>query len=278
MSALNDFRSLFYFEENDAGNFDRFLTKWDSLSLGLVPLDTYSFNEHEPLINIPATTPLHASSSGASTPLVTAGRGASTHAVTREITFYLRCIASSCMTQSIDYCEIRGNTSLYLNEATRIALIHRLLYTCHIMSTATSTPSTTHIEADVFVPAKSPQLRIAISFPRNDAMAAWPAFRQALLTSPYASYCIAVDFSGIEQGFPPRQLTAFAAALRQWNDEHPHLRLAFLYHVGESFRDKSLESAIRWCHESVRIKYTYTIYTCSSLRVHLRWALHDMSL
>jgi hypothetical protein len=33
------------------------------------------------------------------------------------------------------------------------------------------------------------------------------------------------------------------------NQSHPERALDIVYHVGESFFDKSLESAIRWCHE-----------------------------
>ena len=38
--------------------------------------------------------------------------------------------------------------------------------------------------------------------------------------------------------------------MHDWNDRHPERALAILYHVGESFTDKSLESAVRWVHEA----------------------------
>jgi adenosine deaminase len=38
--------------------------------------------------------------------------------------------------------------------------------------------------------------------------------------------------------------------VHDWNDRHPERALAILYHVGESFTDKSLESAVRWVHEA----------------------------
>ncbi|MGI8888141.1 MAG: hypothetical protein ACR2GB_04090 [Nocardioidaceae bacterium] len=42
----------------------------------------------------------------------------------------------------------------------------------------------------------------------------------------------------------------FCSAVREFNAEHPSRALAILYHVGESFTDKSLESAVRWVQEA----------------------------
>jgi hypothetical protein len=55
-----------------------------------------------------------------------------------------------------------------------------------------------------------------------------------------------IDFCYPEEGHPPKDKAAFFSAVRQFNAEHPTRALAILYHVGESFGDKSLESAIRW--------------------------------
>ena len=38
--------------------------------------------------------------------------------------------------------------------------------------------------------------------------------------------------------------------MKDFNHRHPERALAILYHVGESFDDKSLESAVRWVHEA----------------------------
>ncbi len=41
--------------------------------------------------------------------------------------------------------------------------------------------------------------------------------------------------------------------MHEFNDRHPERALAILYHVGESFTDKSLESAVRWVHEAAEL-------------------------
>ena len=41
--------------------------------------------------------------------------------------------------------------------------------------------------------------------------------------------------------------------MKEFNCDHPDRALAILYHVGESFRDKSLESGVRWVHEAAEM-------------------------
>ena len=41
--------------------------------------------------------------------------------------------------------------------------------------------------------------------------------------------------------------------MKDFNQEHPERALAVLYHVGESFNDKSLESGVRWVHEAAEM-------------------------
>lgn len=59
-----------------------------------------------------------------------------------------------------------------------------------------------------------------------------------------------VDFCFFEEGFPPKDKRTLFHKIRSHNQQFPQKALAILYHVGESFTDKSLESAIRWIHES----------------------------
>ncbi len=61
---------------------------------------------------------------------------------------------------------------------------------------------------------------------------------------------VGLDFCHVEEGHPPAQLAGFFADLASYNAQHPVRALEVVYHVGESFFDKSLESAIRWCHEA----------------------------
>ena len=42
----------------------------------------------------------------------------------------------------------------------------------------------------------------------------------------------------------------FFQAVHEFNDHNPQRALVVLCHVGESFTDKSLESAVRWVHEA----------------------------
>jgi adenosine deaminase len=60
---------------------------------------------------------------------------------------------------------------------------------------------------------------------------------------------VAVDWSGREEDHPPKALRDIFREIRAFNDTHPDRALAICTHVGESFGDKSLESAIRWVEE-----------------------------
>jgi adenosine deaminase len=94
--------------------------------------------------------------------------------------------------------------------------------------------------------------RLALSLSRRDP---WPDFElvQQLALGPHGESVTGVDFCYVEEGFPPKDKAEFFAAVRAWNDRHPERALAILYHVGESFTDKSLESAVRWVHEAAAL-------------------------
>ena len=93
------------------------------------------------------------------------------------------------------------------------------------------------------------QARLAFSLPRRDP---WPDFElvRELALGPYGESVTGVDFCYVEEGFPPKDKREFFAAVHEFNERHPERALAILYHVGESFTDKSLESAVRWVHEA----------------------------
>ena len=61
---------------------------------------------------------------------------------------------------------------------------------------------------------------------------------------------VGIDFASVEEGFPPKSVYPVVAQLARDNAADPASALDLVYHVGESFFDKSLESAIRWCHEA----------------------------
>lgn len=61
-----------------------------------------------------------------------------------------------------------------------------------------------------------------------------------------------VDFCAAEEGHPPGYKAQLFAKIRSDNAKNPGSALAILYHVGESFTDKTIESAARWVYESAR--------------------------
>ncbi|EPG73495.1 adenosine/AMP deaminase domain protein [Leptospira fainei serovar Hurstbridge str. BUT 6] len=63
-------------------------------------------------------------------------------------------------------------------------------------------------------------------------------------------YVVALDFCYIEEGFPPKGKRDFFLQVNNDNKSEPSTALAILYHVGESFQDKSLISAVRWVLQS----------------------------
>ena len=62
-----------------------------------------------------------------------------------------------------------------------------------------------------------------------------------------------VDFCNVEEGYPPKGVRGLFRRLRADNDAEPQDALEVLYHVGEIYFDKSLESAVRWCHEAAEL-------------------------
>ena len=60
---------------------------------------------------------------------------------------------------------------------------------------------------------------------------------------------VGLDFCAVEEGFPPSSVKDVFDRLKVDNQRNPERALGVGYHVGESYFDKSLESAVRWCHE-----------------------------
>lgn len=63
-------------------------------------------------------------------------------------------------------------------------------------------------------------------------------------------YLVGIDFCHIEEGFPVRDKLHFFKSVNKDNISSPDSSLAILYHVGESFRDKTPFSAVRWVMEA----------------------------
>ena len=94
--------------------------------------------------------------------------------------------------------------------------------------------------------------RLALSCDREDP---WPGWELAveLALGPFGDLVTGIDFCHVEEGYPPKDKASFLRTVHAWNGQHPDRALAILYHVGESFSDKSLESAIRWVQEAAEL-------------------------
>lgn len=85
---------------------------------------------------------------------------------------------------------------------------------------------------------------------RDEPEASYQMLRDYLQTHPeLATAVVGVDFASIEEGYPPRRFRPILTQINRDNRADPAQALPVVYHVGETFFDKSLESAIRWCHE-----------------------------
>ena len=100
------------------------------------------------------------------------------------------------------------------------------------------------------------QVRLAVSLLRDNArvLAQYEIVRR--LVSEHETvrrFVTAIDFCSQEEGFPPAEKGGLFSQVLADNARDPGGALAILYHVGESFEDKSVESAVRWVVESARL-------------------------
>ncbi len=96
--------------------------------------------------------------------------------------------------------------------------------------------------------------RYVPSLPRSSPLPAYDLLRRMMADRPELAEVVAgVDFCNVEEGFPPKGVRSLFQRLRADNDAEPREALEVLYHVGEIYFDKSLESAVRWCHEAAEL-------------------------
>lgn len=94
------------------------------------------------------------------------------------------------------------------------------------------------------------ELRYIISLPRWAALEGYALLRQLLLDYPeIIPIIVGIDMASVEEGYPPKQLRPLFDQVVRDNRADPASALDLVCHVGESYFDKSLESAVRWCHE-----------------------------
>ena len=102
-----------------------------------------------------------------------------------------------------------------------------------------------HASSDDFV------ARYIISLPRWEPLFAYELVQQLLAESPeLIDTIVGLDFCHVEEGHPPNSAKPLFDRVIADNLRYPERKLGLVYHVGESFYDKSLESAVRWCHEA----------------------------
>ena len=93
--------------------------------------------------------------------------------------------------------------------------------------------------------------RYIVALPRDEPLPMYQAIRQLLAEQPHlAQVVVGLDFASDEEGFPPKLFRSIFQQIHQDNAANPAQALTAVYHVGETFFDKSLESAARWCHEA----------------------------
>lgn len=63
-------------------------------------------------------------------------------------------------------------------------------------------------------------------------------------------YMVGLDFCYVEEGFPPKDKIDFFSVVNRDNQSEPQTALSLLYHVGESYQDKTPFSGARWVCES----------------------------
>ena len=94
-----------------------------------------------------------------------------------------------------------------------------------------------------------------LSFPRNGAFEHYAELQRLFDERPeFIDTIVGIDFAGQEEGMPPKHLRTFMSQVVEDNERHPGRAVDVVYHVGESFFDKSLESAVRWCHEVAEMR------------------------
>ncbi|HEY1179172.1 MAG TPA: hypothetical protein VGF17_23710 [Phytomonospora sp.] len=105
---------------------------------------------------------------------------------------------------------------------------------------------------DTLLSSFGPNERLVLSLDRADPWPGWERV-QELALGPHGETIVGIDFCHVEEGHPPKNFARLFAAVAAFNTAHPERALAILHHVGESFTDKSLESAVRWVQQAAEL-------------------------
>ncbi|MFH1571897.1 MAG: hypothetical protein ABIL09_28160 [Gemmatimonadota bacterium] len=98
------------------------------------------------------------------------------------------------------------------------------------------------------------EARYVVSVPRWEPLSGLHLVQRILDERPdLVDTIVGLDLCHFEEGYPPRRARALFRHLQVHNRRHPERALEVVYHVGEIFFDKSLESAVRWCHQAAEL-------------------------
>ena len=147
-------------------------------------------------------------------------------AVVGELCAFIQKIIARQREQNIDYAEQR----MLLNEALTPPQVKELV--SEILQLYAS-----YEDSDI-------KPRFAASLRREDPWPDWDVVKEAAL-GPFGRQLTGIDFCNVEEGHPPKKKRELFDEVKNFNQRHPERALAILYHAGESFADKSLESAVR---------------------------------
>ena len=98
------------------------------------------------------------------------------------------------------------------------------------------------------------EARYIISLPRQAPLEGYALVQRLFDENPeLIPAIVGLDFCFFEEDHPPQSVQPLFERVSRDNRQHPDRALEVVYHVGEIFFDKSLESAIRWCHEAAEM-------------------------
>lgn len=126
--------------------------------------------------------------------------------------------------------------------------------------------------------------RYILGLKRSEPMEDYLMLHHLLDEHPeYIPVFVGLDFAGAEEGVPPKLVRSFFKRVEQDNRQNPERALDIVYHVGESYFDKSLESAIRWCHEvaemgAKRIAHAIALGLDPAVAIERRPYAHEQEL
>ena len=171
-----------------------------------------------------------------------------------EIFFVAKQIVSEQADQGVNFGEYR---IMYAPNATKEVYFSKTIATCEGLAEGEK------------LPKGKMQAKAVVSLHRDgNFFLQYEWLKELLIENDLArKYLVGIDFCYIEEGFPPRDKKLFFEKVLADNAKNPETALSILYHVGESFADKTPKSAVRWVGESA-IFGAHRLGHCISLGIN----------